>query len=396
MTTSSLFPGPLGEMPASTSFSVAMFRPATETPSPVRFVVGFDPFVDFARDCGANPTTLASDVSALWEFLGAHPFVLSSWELKEAAARFAGNVVAVTHPAATWRVTDEPEIGTSSRSIPVGALVQTMVHHPEQRTPFLEMFSAWDQEDLDDAEIQHLAHDNTVPSLSIPARTFQRPVLPSPEFRDETGHVIHYGSRWSGQSPPDEAYSRETHSERFKPLSDIVQALVTYLEANYAVTAQHEILEGAAPTTHLRPADGAQITLTLTEHGVHLTAGRFFQESVPSCSCDACDEKLETAADRLENVVLSIAAGGLRERYPLGSRRWFHTQLHTLDGNESSHSTEPDEETHFLAESIARPATETLATLDNGWWPSWPLLHPAQESCTGCEPSDPYTSGREL
>jgi hypothetical protein len=75
----------------------------------VRFAEGFEPFERYLLDQGVGPDGLAGDLSALREFLASQPQVLESDALAAAAAIFAGNVIAVVHPAATWRVTTEPE-----------------------------------------------------------------------------------------------------------------------------------------------------------------------------------------------------------------------------------------------------------------------------------------------
>ncbi|WP_395858141.1 DUF6226 family protein [Arthrobacter oryzae] len=45
--------------------------------------------------------------------------------------------------------------------------------------------------------------------------------------------------------------------------------------------------------------------------------------------------KVETAADRMEMLVLAVAAGGISERYPVGSRRWSEYALTAVDGSGS-------------------------------------------------------------
>ncbi|PPH27153.1 DUF6226 family protein [Rathayibacter sp. AY1F9] len=378
--TTQVFPGEIGSMPELGSSAIATFRPATELPAPVRFVAGFDPFVQFLQRHGVDPESLAGDVSGVWLFLAKHPTVLTTPEVADAAARFVGNVIAVVHPAATWRVTNEPEVGTNVRSIPVATLVRTMVQRPEQREPFLEMLSTWDQEDLDDREITALAHDVAPPPFTVPPVPFQRAAFPPIEFRDDNGHVIEYGQRWPDHHPPDDAYSRVSHPERFAPLRRDVDALADYLHRWYSVDVRHLDHDG----THqirLQPRAGAPITVTATDESVQVEAGVFFRATLPNCSCDACDESAETAADRLEEAVLSIAAGGFRETYPLGSRRWLHTQLHAVDGSGYTGSSgAPDTD---LTTDDLEHATTTLRQLDSGWWPAWPLRTPNSPDRTG-------------
>ena len=46
----------------------------------------------------------------------------------------------------------------------------------------------------------------------------------------------------------------------------------------------------------------------------------------------------ETQADRMELLVLTVAAGGYSKRYPVGSRRWSEYALTAFDGVETTES----------------------------------------------------------
>lgn len=135
MTTSDLFPGTLAPMPGATA-SATLIWPSVESVAPARFVEGFKPFAAFARDSDADPAVLATDLFALWDFIAAHAELLDAPEMTEAASRFLGNAIAVAHPAARWRMTSEPEVGTSAMSIPVAGVLRAIVEHPEQREAF--------------------------------------------------------------------------------------------------------------------------------------------------------------------------------------------------------------------------------------------------------------------
>ena len=369
MATSDVFPGALGPMPDATA-SAMMIWPSVAPAPPPRFVDGFELFETFARDADADPAVLASDLAALWDFVTAHPDLLSSVETADAAARFLGNAIAVAHPGATWRMTSEPEVGTSTRSVTVVGLLRTIVERPEQREPFLEMIASWPQADRDDQELSTLAHEDADVDLVVAPVPFARPALAIPEFVDDDGRVIDYGSRWAGGSPPDDAYSRVSHPERFAPVLTVVDALVDHLETWYVVDVDRRAGESDARVVHLRPTTGAAITIAATAESVSIEAGALFRDLAPGCTCDACDETAETVADQLEETLLAIAAGGLREVFPVGQQRWLHTRILTPDGGGRSSSGEPGPS---LSPERLDDAAELLGHLRDGWWPAWSL-----------------------
>ncbi|MBO0980912.1 DUF6226 family protein [Microbacterium sp. SD291] len=369
MTPSDVFPGPLAPMPDSTAFATIVW-PGAEKVRPPRFVEGFEPFEAFARDAGADPVVLAADPVALWDFVAAHPELLASAETADAATRFLGNAIAVAHPAATWRMTSEPEVGTSTRSITVAGLLRTIVERPDQREPFRDMLASWPQADLDDQELAALAHEQVDVDLVVAPVPFARPAIATPEFLDDTGRVIDYGSRWGDASPPDEAYSRVSHPERFAPVLSVVDALVDHLETWYVVDVDRRAGGPGERVLHLRPATGAAITITATVESVGIEAGALFRDSAPGCTCDACDESAETVAAHLEQTLLAIAAGGLREVFPVGRQRWLHTRIHTADGVGGSSGGEPSGSS---PPERVDDAAELLRSLPDGWWPAWSL-----------------------
>jgi hypothetical protein len=374
MSTSDLFPGALAPMPDATA-SATLIWPSLEPVPPPRFVAGFELFAAFARDTGADPAALAADLGALWDFVAAHPEVLDAPETSEAAARFLGNAIALTHPAARWRMTSEPEVGTWTMSVPVAGLLRGIVERPEQREAFREMLASWPQADRDAEELAALSRDEVDIDFVVAPVPFTRPALAIPEFVDESGRAIVYGSRWAGGSPPDDAYSRVSHPERFAPVTGVVDALVDHLETWYDVDVDRRSEESGARVWHLRPTTGAMVTLTGTAESVGIEAGALTREYAPSCTCDACDETAESVADQIEDTLLAIAAGGLREVYPVGQRRWLHTELRTPDGGRRSGGGEPD---RSLPAARLDEAADLLAGLPDGWWPAWTLRSSAQ------------------
>jgi len=369
MSSTNVFPGALAPMPDATAPGMLIW-PSAEPVPPARFVEGFALFETFARDAGADPAALAADVGALWDFVAAHPELLDAPETAEAAARFLGNAIAVAHPAARWRMTGEPEVGTSTMSVPVAGLLRGIVEHPEQRETFREMLASWPQADHDAEELEALARDEVDIDFVVAPVPFTRPVLAVPEFVDDSGRVIEYGSRWAGGSPPEDAYSRVSHPERFAPVIGVVDALVDHLETWYDVDVDRRSEESGARFWHLRPTTGAMVTLTGTAESVGIEAGALTREFAPSCTCDACDETAESVADQIEETLLAIAAGGLREVFPVGQRRWLHTELRTPDGGRRSGGGEPG---RSLPATRLDEAADLLARLPDGWWPAWTL-----------------------
>ena len=360
-------------MPDVTAFATFM-SPSSGPVRPPRFVEDFELFETFTRSAGADPAVLAGDLAALWDFVAAHADVIASPEMADAAARFLGNAIAVAHPAATWRMTSEPEVGTSTRSVTVVGLLRTIVERPDQRAPFLEMIASWPQADRDEQELSALAQEDAHVELVVAPVPFARPTLAIPEFLDDDGRVIDYGSRWEGGSPPEDSYSRVSHPERFAPVLSVVDALVEHLETWYDVDVELDVerRDGGADArvVHLRPTTGATITLTATTESVGIEAGALFRDIVPSCTCDACDESAESVADQLEETLLAIAAGGLREVFPVGDRRSLHSRILTADGGGRSSSGEPDP---TLPRDRLDDAAELLEHLPDGWWPAWSL-----------------------
>ena len=78
---------------------------------------------------------------------------------------------------------------------------------------------------------------------------YSRPDVEPVVFRDDSGCVINYGSRWDAQggSPPEDSYEVVTHPERFAPLHTVATALIDHLVTTYDVTVE----EGYSVTVDL-------------------------------------------------------------------------------------------------------------------------------------------------
>lgn len=215
---------------------------------------------------------------------------------------------------------------------------------------------------------------------------YTRPEIRNLEFRDAAGAVIPFGERWADRDdgPPEDAYSREEHPERFAPLHTIAEALIAHLRDAYDVA----VWEGTASFSELLNAPGidestravritprdphcAPITLTFTDlPGVMLTSGYYSDTAFPSCGCSACDETWEEEGARLEDHVLAIVAGGFTERaWPSPWR-----ELRAPDGSwaESGSVQEGTVPAERLATAEARLAELRRAHPAGNWQP-WPV-----------------------
>ncbi|XTR51758.1 DUF6226 family protein [Pseudarthrobacter sp. So.54] len=139
----------------------------------------------------------------------------------------------------------------------------------------------------------------------------------------------------------------DSHPERFVSLHAVARALIDHLTAVYDVDVQDdpvlaeellmrggEVLQAVKLTP--RDSGAASLTFMLTGYpGVMVHAGVLHDFPFPSCGCDACDETVETVADRLEMLVLTVAVSGYSERYPVGRQRWSEYALTAVDGSGS-------------------------------------------------------------
>ncbi len=166
------------------------------------------------------------------------------------------------------------------------------------------------------------------------SHVYERPALPELVFTDADGEPIPYGSRWGDDGPPERTYSRTRHPERFAPLVEVADALISHLEATYDVDVRRtDGLPEDAPealrrfehgdlrivrATTLLPRHDASAPLVIAETSfpsIVVSMGAAGLERAPDCGCDACDESLEASADELERLVFSVVEGHYQERY---------------------------------------------------------------------------------
>ena len=210
-----------------------------------------------------------------------------------------------------------------------------------------------------------------------------RPRLPTPTYYSRDGEPIPYGRQWGSDGPDPDSYSVDSHPERFAGLHVVARALMDHLTAVYDVDVHEDPVQAAElqleaknvlQSVKLTPRDprAASLTFVLTGYpGVIVHAGVLHDFPFPVCGCDACDETAETVADRMEMLVLTVAAGGYSERYPVGSRRWSEYTLNAFDGSGSeSGSGEPGPGP--VAASRLHDAGSRLRDVAGGWSP-WPL-----------------------
>ena len=89
-------------------------------------------------------------------------------------------------------------------------------------------------------------------------------------FRDASGAVINYGSRWGNDGPPADTYSVTAHPERFAPLHLVADALIRNLVDNYEVQVSDNPANAAdlrrradfLRVVRLTPADESAASLT--------------------------------------------------------------------------------------------------------------------------------------
>jgi len=152
---------------------------------------------------------------------------------------------------------------------------------------------------------------------------YTRPPIAVPDFTDEGGNLIPYGSRWV--HPPEDSYSVTSNLERFHPLITVTDALIVYLRETYDVdVTETDIREPASSPSEvndirrveLRPRNprAAPIDITFTDFpGVRIRAGIAHSVGQPSCGCDACDEWWEPCVEEIETLILAVAEGRFQE-----------------------------------------------------------------------------------
>lgn len=376
-----LFEGQPTGLPVPMSRGGRLYLQGVSPAATVRHVGGYAPFIGFCAGRGVRAEELASDPERLIRFLRAFGAQIESDStLSAAAAVFAGNVIARLRPDAQWTVYEDglPTVGNWERQFEIDRLLEGLRSADDESVRGLvSVLLDWVMEDVDDSP--------AVQPVPVPPAAGQpryvRPPLPATTYYSVEGEPIPYGRRWGPDGPAPDSYSVDSHPERFTGLHKIALALIDHLAAVYDVDVHDdpvragELLMDArnvAKAVRVTPRrDGAaSLTFVLTGYpGVMVHAGLLHDFPFPVCGCDACDETAETTADRMEMLVLTVAAGGYRERYPVGSRRWSEYALTAVDGSGSeSGRGEPGP----VVAARLQDAEIRLRDVAGGWSP-WPL-----------------------
>jgi uncharacterized protein DUF6226 len=112
-----------------------------------------------------------------------------------------------------------------------------------------------------------------------------------------------------------EEYARVTNPGRFAVLHSAAATLLDELAEQY--TVERRETREPLPTVRLIPRTpaAAPLSVTFTEFpSVILRFGRWYEESLPGCGCDACDEQPDDLVADLRTQVSALVEGGLWER----------------------------------------------------------------------------------
>lgn len=321
--------------------------------------------------------------TSLYRDLHPHNRAHAGARIGAAAAVFTGNTIARLRPDAHWTAYEGGSalVGNRQTQFEVSRLLEGLRDADDESVrELLSMLSDWAQETVDSAAVR--PEPVRPPAGQV---RYVRPPLPTTTYHSPDGAPIPYGRQWGDDGPAPDSYSVDSHPERFAGLHVVALALVDHLSAVYDVDVDvdpahegdllmeaREVLRAVRVTP--RCFGAAPLTFVLTGYpGVLIHAGALHDFPFPVCGCDACDETAETAADRMEMLVLTVAAGGYSERYPVGSRRWSEYALTAVDGSRSeSGSGEPGPvDAARLSEAEVR-----LREVSGGWRP-WPVRPPA-------------------
>lgn len=136
--------------------------------------------------------------------------------------------------------------------------------------------------------------------------------------------------------PRSETLARITGGERFAVLHDVAEELLDDLDRRYTVERRE--------TKEAFTADGPLVrTVWLVPHtpaaaplgvvftdlpGVVLRLGRWYQQHLPACGCEACDEDPAALSGELRTRAAALVEGGLWERVRRGlTGSWSQTRL---------------------------------------------------------------------
>ncbi|SDT72366.1 DUF6226 family protein [Actinoplanes derwentensis] len=129
--------------------------------------------------------------------------------------------------------------------------------------------------------------------------------------------------------------SGTTGTNRFDLLSEAAETLLDNLTERYLVERRENkepfgLDEALVRTVRLIPRmpTAAPLAVQFTDSGLRLRLGRWWEEPLPACPCDTCDEDPKVTAERLRIHTGALIEGGLWERVRRGLiGSWFETRL---------------------------------------------------------------------
>lgn len=147
------------------------------------------------------------------------------------------------------------------------------------------------------------------------------------------------GDRWGTGSPPEDAYSRVTDPEIYRPLHGIAEAVLEDLVRRFDVV--REEVAGPGRSVRLTPAaeGAAALTVEFTDFPglrVHLGRESGSGAPVPMCGCDACDETVEDCRESLLRLMAALTAGTFGERLVRDAEGWWHESWTEADGRSAN------------------------------------------------------------
>jgi ketosteroid isomerase-like protein len=116
--------------------------------------------------------------------------------------------------------------------------------------------------------------------------------------------------------PSDDAYSRVSDPERYRPLHRRAELLAQRLTSVFDVQPNEETSKDGGRVVRLVPADpaAAPITIEWTDFpGLIVRFGDDVEVPFPRCGCDACDEDVDELFAGLERDVYAVTHGRFRE-----------------------------------------------------------------------------------
>jgi uncharacterized protein DUF6226 len=142
-----------------------------------------------------------------------------------------------------------------------------------------------------------------------------------------------------GDRKPDD-YSRVTNPGRFAVLHDAADSLLDELTDQFTVE-RRETKEPLGDQLHRtvrlvpRTPAAAPLAVAFTDFpSVVMRFGRWYEESLPNCGCDACGEEPDALVGALRAQAWALVEGGLWERVRRGvGGSWSEVRLIGTDLN---------------------------------------------------------------